>query len=85
VSASSRLRLSPEFYQVRTLKNTTMNTTGHAALSIMAGWTAPLKTGLSARNRWEIAAAADTLTWDQAADACRGAFDDIRALVGEGE
>jgi hypothetical protein len=84
VSAFSRLRLSPEFYQVRTLKNITTNTTGHAALSIMAAWTAPLKTGLSAQNRWEITAA-DTLAWDRVADARMGGLDDIRALVGEGE
>jgi hypothetical protein len=69
---------------VRTLKNTTTNTTGHAALSIMAGWTAPRKTGLSAQYRWGIAAA-DTLAWDRVADACMGPLDDIRALIGEGE
>jgi hypothetical protein len=69
---------------VRTLKNTTTNTTRHAALSIMAGWTAPRKTGLSAQNRWEIAAA-DTLAWDRVADARMGALDDIRALIGAGK
>jgi hypothetical protein len=81
---SSRLRLSPEFYQVRTLKNTTTNTTGHAALSIVAGWTAPLKTGISARNRWKVAAA-DTLTRERVADARIGVFDDIRARIREDE
>ncbi|MGF7213552.1 hypothetical protein GGE65_008197 [Skermanella aerolata] len=69
---------------MRTLRNITTNTTGHAALSIMAGWTAPLKTDLSAQNRWEIAAA-DTLPWDRVANARMGALDDISALIGEGE
>ena len=69
---------------MRTLRNITTNTTGHAALSIMADWIAPLKTGLSVQNRWEIAAAADILAWDRVADARMGALDDISALIGEG-
>ena len=68
---------------MRTLKNTTTNTTGHAALSIMAGWIAPLKTGLSAQNRWKIAAA-DILACDRVTDARMAALDDICALNGEG-
>jgi hypothetical protein len=68
---------------VRTLRNTTTNTTGHVALSITADWIAPLKTGLSAQNRWEIAAA-DTLAWDRVANARMGVLDDISALIGEG-
>lgn len=68
---------------MRTLRNITTDTTGHAALSIMAGWTAPLKTGLTAQNRWEIAAA-DPLAWDRVANARMGVLDDISALIGEG-
>jgi hypothetical protein len=83
VSASSRLRLSLEFHQVRTLRNITTDTTGHAALSIKAGSTDPLKTGLSAQNRRKIAAA-DILACDRVTDARMGALDDICALNGEG-
>jgi len=43
---------------VRSIQNNETYTTGQQALSILAGWTAPEQTGLTADDRWDMVAAA---------------------------